>query len=80
MSDICGLYFPERLQPTASYPLNISSRRMDYTKAEQLLEGIVVSVVMEEGVAVKQAETGDKTVDGFMNSHSLQPEGLVVLG
>ena len=53
---------------------------MYHPKAEQLLEGIVVSVIMEEAVSVKQTETGNKTVDGFTNRHSLQPEGLVVLG
>ena len=53
---------------------------MHHTKVEPLLEGILVSVVMEEVVAVKQAETGDETVDSFTNGHSLQPKGLVVLG
>ena len=52
---------------------------MDDAEAQSFLEWIVVPVVMQKMVTVKQAETGNEAVNGLSNGNSLQSEGLVVL-
>ena len=52
---------------------------MDDAEAQSLLEWIVVPVVMQKMVTVKQAETGNEAVNHLSNGHSVQSEGLVVL-
>ena len=52
---------------------------MDDAEAQSLLEWIVVPVVMQKMVIVKQAETGNEALNRLSNCHSVQSEGLVVL-
>lgn len=53
--------------------------RMDDAEAQSLLEWIVVPVIMQKMVTVKQAEAGNEAVNRLTNCNSLQSEGLVVL-